>query len=79
MSRSSEFVEVLKVVSAWPAQQRASLAQVLIDSLINGSGERRSKPAIDELVGIARGAGPAPDDLQVEQWIDEARTRKYGQ
>jgi hypothetical protein len=79
MSRSPEFNEVLKAVSAWPAQQRASLAQVLIDSLINRSGEPRSKPAIDELVGIARGADPAPDDLQVEQWIDEARTRKYGQ
>jgi hypothetical protein len=79
MSRSAEFNEVLKVVSAWPAQQRASLAQVLIDGLINRSSEARSKLALDELVGIARGKNPVPDDLQIEQWIDEARTRKYGQ
>jgi hypothetical protein len=75
MSLDVDFVEVLKKVSQWPPEQRATLAHALIDSL---KPLKREKPTIDQLVGIGRGAGPAPTDEQVKQWIDEHRTQKYG-
>jgi hypothetical protein len=75
MPTTLDYDQVLKAVAEWPPEQRASLAHALIDTL---KPANRSKPTLDQIVGIARGAGPAPTDEQVAQWLDEARTEKYG-
>jgi hypothetical protein len=75
MSSTLDYDKVLKAVADWPPEQRASLAHALIDTL---RPARRAKPTLDELVGVARGTGPAPTDEDVEQWLDEDRMRKYG-
>ncbi|HZL38535.1 MAG TPA: hypothetical protein VFC78_24710 [Tepidisphaeraceae bacterium] len=78
MSNNPEYETVLKAVANWPPDQRVSLAHALIDSLGTRAIESsRAKPALDQLVGIARGSGAVPTDGQVSQWIDEARMQKY--
>ena len=77
--KAEDYDLVLKTVSAWPVEQRASLLNALINSLGSaGQGQKGPKPTIDELVGVARGEGPPPTDEQVKQWIDEHRMQKYG-
>ena len=76
VSQPDNFDSVLNEVTAWPPEHRATLAQVLIESLRRDVPRR--KPTIDQIIGIARGDGPTPSDEQVKQWIDEHRTRKYG-
>jgi hypothetical protein len=78
MSGNPEYSKVLKAVSAWPAEERASLAHALIDTLKPQFSSHQQRPALEQLVGIARGPGPAPTDEQVKQWVDDARTQKYG-
>jgi hypothetical protein len=76
MSTTLDYDQVLKVVAGWPPEQRASLAHALIDTLKPANDSR--KPTLDQIVGIARGEGPAPTDEQVELWLDEHRMEKYG-
>lgn len=78
VSQPDDFQSVLKTVSSWPADQRASLAHALLQSLSTSDPSSRKKPTLDEIVGIARGTGPAPTDAQVKQWLDEHRMRKHG-
>jgi hypothetical protein len=78
VSQPDEYRSILKVVASWPADQRATLAHALIEGLQNESIASRPTPTIDQLIGVARGEGPAPTDAQVKQWIDEHRMRKYG-
>jgi hypothetical protein len=77
VSQPDDYQSVLKTVSQWPAEQRATLAHALIESLSRQASGPRPKPTADEIVGSLRGDGP-PTDEQVKQWIDEYRTRKYG-
>jgi hypothetical protein len=78
MKLEHEYEAVLRAVAKWPAEDRALLAHALIDSLRPPDGNG-AKPSLEQLVGIGRGEGDAPSDEQVRQWIDEHRTRKYGQ
>lgn len=75
MSLAADYNEILAAASHLPVEQRAALAQALIDTLRPSS---RPKPTIDQLVGVGRGDGPPPTDEQVRRWIDEHRTEKYG-
>ena len=77
MSGNPDYIAILNTVSTWPPEERASLAHALIDSLKPAVAGSRTKPTIDQLVGIARGSGPAPTDEQIEQFIGDARTQKY--
>jgi hypothetical protein len=79
MHTEADYPQVLKVVSTWPAEQRLTLVQEVLETVKNQ--ERQSRPARDTLsgaVGLLRGAGPPPDDQAVKRWIDEHRTRTYG-
>ena len=78
VGQPDEFESVLKAVAGWSADRRATLAHVLIESLTREAAAARPKPTIDQIVGVARGAGPPPTDEQVKQWINEHRMRKYG-
>lgn len=73
-----DYDAVWRAVSGWPTERRVTLAHALIDSLRSPPDRPRPKPSLDELVGSARGEGPAPTDEMVEQWIDEHRMQKYG-
>ena len=76
VGQPDNFESVLKEVTAWPPEHRASLAHAIIESLRQDAP--RKKPTVDRIIGIARGDGPPPTDEQVKQWIDEHRMRKYG-
>jgi hypothetical protein len=75
MATTLEYDQVLRTITQWPPEQRASLAHAVLDSL---RADGRRKPTLDQILGIARGEGPAPTDEQVEQWLDEHRMEKYG-
>jgi hypothetical protein len=77
MSRRDEINQVLKQVQNWTPEDRYELADAILTQ--DGPPVKPDAPlSVDDLVGIARGSGPAPTDEQVEQWIDEERMRKYG-
>jgi hypothetical protein len=76
VGQPDNFDLVLKEVTAWPPEHRASLAQAILQTLKQDAPGR--KPTVDQIIGIARGGGPPPTDQQVEQWLDEHRMRKYG-
>jgi hypothetical protein len=77
VSGNPGYSEVLKIVAAWPPEQRESLLHALIARFPDRAEQQRPRPTVDELIGIAKGGNAAPTDSEVDQWIDEARTRKY--
>lgn len=77
--QTSEFEGILAQVRAWAPEMRLALAEELLRTLhpvLRPSGPR-GVPA-EQVRGLAAGAGPAPDDDTVRQWIQEHRMEKYG-
>ena len=80
MSHTSDYRQVLELVSAWPAEDRIALARDVLGTLQGPTAPATPRrPTFERALGIARGEGPPPTDEQVEQWIDEYRMNKYGQ
>lgn len=80
MSSNPDYQSVLKQVSAWPPEDRVALAQDLLGSIQSAAAP--GPPPRDTLrraIGLARGPGPVPNDVDVRQWLDEHRSQKYGQ
>jgi hypothetical protein len=78
-SQAVEYAAVLEKVRSWPAEMRLTLAEQLLHSLhpeVRTNG-RRGIPA-EQVLGLAAGKGPPPDDETVKQWIHEHRLEKYG-
>jgi hypothetical protein len=76
---TAEYNEVLARVKTWPAEQRLCLAEDLLRSFhpAHGPDGLRGVP-VEQVRGVAAGAGLAPDDDSVRRWIEEHRREKYG-
>jgi hypothetical protein len=77
MVAPSEYEQILKTVSQWPAKDREELIRQIKAGL-----DQRPKPnhglTMEDFVGVARGKGPPPNDKEVRQIIEAALLEKYG-
>jgi hypothetical protein len=79
MSATLDYRTVLDAVKAWPAEQRASLAQELMESLPGGARPAQPRQRTAGLAhGLLAGPNPPPDDAEVKRIIEEHRMEKYG-
>jgi len=78
VAQNRDIEDVIREVSAWPAELRLSLAHRLLDGLGSGpkSGLRRGYSA-REAAALVNSRQPAPDDTTVHRWIDEHRVEKH--
>ncbi|WIG59847.1 MAG: hypothetical protein OJF49_002594 [Ktedonobacterales bacterium] len=73
--------EIFEAVSAWPAQDRLSLAYRILQSVTPRESVSASEKsaALQRLRGLlARDNTPPPTDEDVARWLDEHREEKYG-
>lgn len=77
MEHTDDIKAILQQVDPWPEEDRVALAyQILRDMRKHPKLPPRLKAK--EARGLAAAATPAPDDVTVENWLDEYRMRKYG-
>ena len=76
---ATDYALVLEQVRAWPPDARLSLAEDLLRSLHHDVRPTlpRGVP-VEQVLGVAAGKGPPPDDETVRRWIEEYRLEKYG-
>ncbi len=76
-----ELTNIWREVSAWPPDQRRTLATRLLHSLQQEmkapAVSKERQEALRKLVGIWKTNQP-PNDDQVEQILDRERMKKYG-
>lgn len=76
MSPLSEtaYDEMVGAIRSWPPAWRLRLAETILGSLSKelGSPPARGVP-VEQVLGIAAGDGPPPDDETVRGWIEEHR------
>ena len=70
---------VLGSIRAWPVDLRLSLVRHILAELETElKPQPKRKKTLNRALGLARTDQPPPTDEEVEQWLDERRTRKYG-
>ena len=76
---TAEYNEILARVRTWPQQQRLRLAEDLLRSLpyVSDADGLRGVP-VEQVRGMAAGAGPVPDDNTVRRWVEAHHAEKYG-
>lgn len=78
MVASNEYQQIVQTISKWPIEDRASLIRALIEGMKAPANPSPTKLTMSDLIGIARGDGTPPTDVEVKQWIDDHRMEKYG-
>jgi hypothetical protein len=75
----TDYEAVFARVRAWPPAQRLALAEAILSSLRPAlqPPPPRGVPA-EQVLGMAAGQGPPPDDEAVKRWVEEHRREKYG-
>ena len=70
---------VMNQIKTWPRPMRIALAKYVLETLdwpqaVPVPGGR----PVEELIGLGAGSSPAPDDDQVQSWVNEHRMERYG-
>ena len=79
MSGNPDYDTVLKVVSSWPTQDRRLLAMDLLRTLPQQPARLPApRHTLQRALGLGRASDAPPSDGEVVEWLDEARTEKYG-
>ena len=76
---TSDYETVLRTVRQWPPEQRFGLVQEVLKTLAppGAPGSGRA-PTLARARGLLAAAQPPPSDAEVERWLDERRTERYG-
>lgn len=70
---------IVRIVYSWPIHQRFALVQDVLKTLEpQGQSNRPRKDTLRQALGLLATAQPAPSDFDIEQWLDEHRSEKYG-
>lgn len=79
VSSHDSFGQIWNVVSAWPEQLRAELADRILASIKRDSSTTFGRPWRDlrDLVGLAASATPPPSDEEVQRILEDELTRKH--
>lgn len=73
------YESVLQIVSQWPTAQQIALVEDVLKTLSSRvEPPKRRRRTLDQALGLLATDSPAPTDEEVEQWLDEHRTEKYG-
>jgi hypothetical protein len=78
MISDPDYQNVLKTVSAWPAELRITLAHDVLGT-VQRDVTHKPHPTLDRALGLGRGQQPPPSDEQVKQWIEGYRLGKHAQ
>jgi hypothetical protein len=67
------------VIQVFNPEQRLHLAEDLLRSLPRtADSEGLQGVPVENVRGVAAGAGPAPDDDTARRWVEEYQAEKYG-
>ena len=79
-ARTADYEQILNIVRSWPATQRFTLVQEILDTLAPvDSSEHVSRQTLEQARGLLTAGRPAPSDEEIAQWLDERRAERYGQ
>ncbi len=75
----AEYDSVRATILQWPVERRAALVHDLMDTIAQAESvsAQRAK-TLDIALGLLSTDGPAPSDEEVEAWLDDYKTEKYG-
>jgi len=66
-------------VRQWPADAKLSLASKILESVRDEKGGMKQHAlTLADLRGLMSSGQTPPSDVQVEQWLEEERLRKFG-
>jgi len=77
---STNYEDVLQMISQWPPAQRILLIQSVLQSLAPELSQTDEKPqnTFSRALGLLATKAPPPIDEQIQAWLDEHRNEKYG-
>jgi len=76
---NANYEGVLNIVRQWPLLQQMALVQDVLKTLkVRLEPARRSGNTLSRALGLLATDQPAPTDEEIEQWLDERRTERYG-
>jgi hypothetical protein len=67
---------ILRAIETWPLEDQLTLAHAILRRSQPPAGAQR--PGWRELAGLVATGGPPPSDQEIERWLDEHRSEKYG-
>ncbi len=73
-----EFERVITRVSAWPEHDRITLARKILETVEGRPDQERRGYTAQEVIDLLKIHGPAPDDPQCQQILEEELVRKHG-
>lgn len=74
-----DYETVLRIVRQWPPEQRFGLVHDVLKTLAPiGHPPVGSTPTLARARGLLATVQPTPTDSDVERWLDERRTERYG-
>jgi len=73
----TEYQQTVQRIHSWPVPDQLRLVQVILKTLEPPPVGRRGVPS-SQVLGLAAGNGPLPDDATIEQWKQEHLWEKYG-
>jgi hypothetical protein len=78
--QTTDYDGVLKIVQTWPAARRLTLVQEVLKTLAPADVTERSPRSrtLEQARGLLTTGRSAPTDEEIEQWLDERRTERYG-
>ena len=75
----ANYENVRKIVLGWSPTMRSALAHDILDTLAQqAETPRPRRKTLHIALGLLDTGQPPPTDEQVEEWLDEYRTDKYG-
>ncbi len=77
VASDTSYETILSIVRAWPEPERLSLVQDVMQTLADEKSAARH-PTLEQALGLLATDRPPPTDEEIEQWLDERRTRRYG-
>ncbi len=77
--RTADYEEILTIVRSWPAAERFTLVQDVLQTLAPADAFVAPRsPTLDQARGLLVTDQPAPSDEQIARWRDERRSERYG-
>ena len=79
MIETTNYQTVLKTIGAWSPEWRLALIRDLLQMLqTEWHTQHMHKPTLQKALGLLATNQTAPTDAQVQEWLEEHRTEKYG-
>jgi hypothetical protein len=73
-----ELERVVASVSAWPERDRITLARKILETVERQPVVKARGYTAQEVIDLLKMPGPAPDDAECRQIVEEELIRKYG-